>query len=49
MLYQCLKYLAFLSSPIIPETAEKVWRMLGFSKPLSKAKWDEIVLSAPRI
>lgn len=42
---ECLKVLALISFPIIPETAEKVWKMLGFKKPLSKAKWNDVVLS----
>lgn len=38
----CLKALALASFPIIPETASKVWRMLGFSDPLDKGDWEEI-------
>jgi len=41
--FECLKSLALVSSPIIPETAQKVWQMLGESTPLSEQKWDEIV------
>ncbi|MEM7174850.1 MAG: methionine--tRNA ligase [Chlamydiota bacterium] len=42
----CLKALALLaltSYPIIPETAEKVWLMLGQQKPLSTARWQEVL------
>jgi methionyl-tRNA synthetase len=40
---ECLKTLAIISFPIIPETAEKVWKMLGFNTRLSTVKWDESV------
>ncbi len=40
---ECLKVLALISSPIIPETAEKVWKMLGFKTSLAKQKWEEAV------
>lgn len=33
-----IKSLAITSAPIIPETAEKVWKMLGFKDPMS---WNE--------
>jgi methionyl-tRNA synthetase len=42
---ECLKVLALISSPIIPDAAEKVWEMLGFKTPLEKARWDDVVLS----
>ncbi len=42
---ECLKVLALISSPILPETAEKVWKMLGFKTSLAKAKWDDVVNS----
>lgn len=41
---ECLKTLALISSPIIPETAEKVWQMLGYSKPLTKFLWSELLM-----
>ena len=40
---ECLKTLAIISFPIIPETAEKVWKLLGFTSSLAHAKWDEAV------
>lgn len=40
---ECIKILALISSPIIPETAEKVWKMLGMETSLSSQKWDDIV------
>jgi methionyl-tRNA synthetase len=42
---ECLKLLALISFPIIPESAEKVWKMLGFKTPLAQSKWDEVVRS----
>ena len=42
---ECLKILALISFPIIPESAEKIWKMLGFKTPLSKAKWDDVIAS----
>jgi len=44
---QCLKILALISFPIIPETAEKVWKMLGFKTPLVEAKWDAVEVTVP--
>jgi methionyl-tRNA synthetase len=38
---ECLKSLALVSSPIIPETAEKVWSMIGFEKSLEEGGWKE--------
>lgn len=40
---QCLQILALISFPIIPSSAEKVWHMLGYSKPLENFRWDEIL------
>jgi methionyl-tRNA synthetase len=40
---ECLKLLSLVSSPIIPETAEKVWRMLGYHTPLTSHRWDDVV------
>lgn len=40
---ECLKALALISSPIIPETAEKVWHMLGFKNRLENASWVDII------
>ncbi len=40
---ECLKTLAIVSFPIIPESAEKIWKMLGYTQSLSKIKWDEAV------
>jgi methionyl-tRNA synthetase len=40
---ECLKALALLSCPIIPETAEKVWQMLGFTSSLADQKWTDVL------
>jgi methionyl-tRNA synthetase len=42
---ECLKVLALISCPIIPETADKVWKMLGFKTDLAKQHWDEATSS----
>lgn len=42
---ECLKVLALISFPIIPGTAEKVWKMLGFKTLLVQAKWEETTTS----
>lgn len=34
---ECLKCLALISSPIIPETADKVWKMLGYVSQIENA------------
>ena len=40
---ECIKALALVSFPIIPETAEKVWSFLGSSSSLSKQNWDHVI------
>lgn len=42
---ECIKVLALISSPIIPQAAERVWKMLGFTTPLSQARWEETATS----
>ena len=37
---ECLKVLAIVSTPVIPEAAQRLWAMLGKITPLSKEKWD---------
>lgn len=55
---ECLKGLALISFPIIPEAAGELWRMLGYTDSLEFARWDDIVetpfkenirLGAPKI
>lgn len=38
----CLKALALISSPIVPDTAEKVWKMLGQQELLADASWMDV-------
>lgn len=40
---ECLKILALISFPIIPTTAENVWRMLGYTESIEKKGWIEIL------
>lgn len=40
---ECIVNLSLLASPIIPETAQKVWEMLGFTSELAKQSWQDIV------
>ena len=39
--FECLKALALISCPIIPETAEKVWRMLGNQTSMTELGWEK--------
>lgn len=39
---ECIKSLALISSPIIPETAQKVWQLLGNQTELEKADWKQV-------
>ncbi len=39
---ECLKSLALVSSPIIPEAAQKLWQMLGQTTVLEKQLWTSI-------
>jgi methionyl-tRNA synthetase len=41
---ECIKILALASFPIIPEAAEKLWGLLGFTSRLSDQKWDHVVM-----
>jgi len=38
----CLKALSLISAPIIPETAQKIWIMLGNDTELKNESWDFI-------
>lgn len=38
---ECLKALAIISNPIIPETSEKVWELLGYDIPLKQIGWQK--------
>lgn len=39
---ECLKSLALISSPIIPETANRVWKLLGYVSQLENGNWMQI-------
>lgn len=39
----CMKLLALVAAPIVPASAQKIWHMLGFQKPLSQENWDRVV------
>lgn len=39
----CLKALAIVSFPIIPETANKVWKMLGCEGEIEEQEWGEAI------
>jgi methionyl-tRNA synthetase len=41
---ECLKALALISRPIIPDSAAKVWQMLGFEESMEKLGWEKILL-----
>ena len=43
---ECLKVLSLLSFPIIPQTAEKVWKMLGYTRALAEHKWADVLSTA---
>jgi methionyl-tRNA synthetase len=40
---ECLKCLALISSPIIPETAGKVWKLLGYVSRLDQSSWAQVL------
>jgi len=40
---ECLKNLALASYPIIPSTAAKIWRMLGYRQPLEAFGWEKVI------
>jgi methionyl-tRNA synthetase len=41
---ECLKAMALIASPLIPETAQKIWRLLGFTNPLESLGWQKVGL-----
>lgn len=42
---ECIKVLALISFPVIPQTAETIWHLLGFSHPISQVLWNEVLAS----
>lgn len=44
----CIKQIALVAAPILPESAEKIWSFLGFQTPLAKEGWGSAsTLSLP--
>lgn len=39
---QCIKALALISSPIVPEASQKIWNELGFTDSIEKGNWAQI-------
>lgn len=39
----CLKVLALISFPIVPETASKVWKWLGYETDLKDVSWRKVL------
>lgn len=40
---ECLKTLALVAAPIVPDSAAKIWAMLGYEAPLDRPGWESIV------
>lgn len=40
---ECLKALACIAFPIIPDASQKLWTLLGVTRPLNKWLWKEIL------
>jgi methionyl-tRNA synthetase len=41
--FECLKALALISYPIMPQTANEVWTMMGYSTDLGSQDWHEVI------
>jgi methionyl-tRNA synthetase len=39
---ECIKNLALIASPIIPDIAQKIWELIGFKTELAKGSWKNI-------
>ena len=39
--FECIKAMALISLPIIPESASKIWKMLGFDTDITKISWED--------
>lgn len=40
---ECLKVLALISCPVIPEASQKLWQFLGKEEELEKQVWNEVL------
>lgn len=38
----CIKSIALIAAPLIPESAQKIWEMLGNQSKLSDSRWDKV-------
>jgi len=43
--FECIKVLALISFPIIPEAASRIWKMIGQENFLEDASWLDVVAS----
>ncbi|MBM3201814.1 MAG: methionine--tRNA ligase [Chlamydiae bacterium] len=43
---EAVKTLALVSFPLIPSSAEKIWKMLGFSSSLETILWEDVLKSS---
>jgi len=41
---ECLKGLALIASPVIPEASSLLWKMLGYKTDLSRESWEKVAL-----
>lgn len=41
---ECLKILSLIAYPLIPSTAEKIWKQLGFETSIEEEGWEKVVL-----
>ncbi|NGX40963.1 MAG: Methionine--tRNA ligase [Candidatus Anoxychlamydiales bacterium] len=39
---KCIKALSLMTSPIIPTSSQKIWKMIGNESGLSQGKWDSV-------
>lgn len=39
---ECIKNLALVAAPILPDSSQKIWHMLGFSDEISKRDWHQV-------
>lgn len=43
---ECIKMMALVSAPIIPKTAETVWKLLGYQTSLLNQRWDDLLTAS---
>lgn len=42
---ECLKTLALIASPIIPTTADQIWKLLGYQNSITSIGWEKVLAS----